>query len=750
MKYRGFLLGFALLVLTTCTAWMAAWPQAQSTPPAPTPAAAEGSTTPTIKAETRLVLVDTVVTDKQGNYIRDLTQKDFRVWEDGKEQPVKTFSFETDPNSPSASQRRYLILFFDNSTMNLSDQGQARAAALKFLDANAGENRYIAVVDFGGTLQVAQNFTTDAERLKQAVKNLKFSAVSATPEVASSGPALGAGIPQLMNAQADFGAHTLLLALRDMAKGLATVPGRKTLVLLSAGFPMNPADPNTIERESELTAVINTCNKANVAIYPIDVRGLVTPIGAAPQLRMFPDDDAPAQVVSATLHLSGDEAPARLVYVQHGGGTGGGGGGGHSGGTGGGHSGTGTSGTASRGNDWTTTTANPLVTPPYSQARGLVPSVTNVSDAQQVLYELAVGTGGFVIVNTNDLLGGLQKIAQEQTQYYVLGYTPPPSDEGTCHTLRVKVDRGGTVVRSRSGYCNVRPTDLLAGKPVEKQLENQATGSQPGNIAATMLAPYFYTSANTARVDLAIEIPASAIKFSKEKGKMHAEINVIGLAYKSDGTVGARFSDNVELNLDGKSEVEEFAKKPYHYENQFEIASGQYDLKVAFSSGGESFGKLQMPLVIDGYDAKQFGMSALALSKELHPLSQVSSGLDAELLEDRTPLVAQGMEIVPSGSDRFKKGDVAVFYVEIYDPLLTSATPPNVRIQMRVVDRKTGEQKVELGGPVPSAKAGDPVVALGGRVPMDKLAPGSYRLELRAADSAGNSAAARTADFEIE
>ncbi len=123
---------------------------------------------------------------------------------------------------------------------------------------------------------------------------------------------------------------------------------------------------------------------------------------------------------------------------------------------------------------------NPLPTAPYSQSRNLVPSVTNVANAQEVLYELAVGTGGFVIVNTNDLLGGLQKIAQEQTQYYVLGYTPPASDEGTCHTLRVKVDRGGTVVRSRSGYCNVRPTDLLAGKPVEKQLENQATGSQAG------------------------------------------------------------------------------------------------------------------------------------------------------------------------------------------------------------------------------------------------------------------------------
>ncbi len=117
MKCCGFLLGSFLLVLPTCAAWMLAWPQTQQTPPAQ-PAAAEGSTTPTIKAETRLVLVDTVVTDKQGNYIRDLTQKDFRVWEDNKEQPVKTFSFETDPNSPSDNQRRYLVLFFDNSTMN--------------------------------------------------------------------------------------------------------------------------------------------------------------------------------------------------------------------------------------------------------------------------------------------------------------------------------------------------------------------------------------------------------------------------------------------------------------------------------------------------------------------------------------------------------------------------------------------------------------------------------------------------------
>jgi len=709
------------------------------------PAAQTSETSiPVIKKETNLVLVDTVVTDKKGDYIRDLTVKDFRVFEDNKEQPIKTFSSETSA-AAGVDQRHYLVLFFDDSTMALTDQSRARDAALKFLDANTGADRYIAIVDFVGSLRLTQNFTSDADRLKQVVRNLKFSAVTPNAEVAASGPvpAPTLGIPQLVDAQANFAVRTLLLGLRDLAKGMAAVPGRKSLILFSAGFPMNPTDPDTIERESELTAAIDACNKANVAVYPIDVRGLITPIGLAPELEIFPNS-TPGQLVSATLQVEGDGAPAHLVYVQHGGS--GGGGGGHTGGTG-------VGGTRTGGGAGTHTSApsNPLPVAPYSQARQLLPTVSDITDNKQVLYELAIGTGGFVIVNSNDLLGGIQRIASEQNQYYVLGYTPPPSEEGSCHALRVKVDRGNTVVRSRSGYCRIRSTDLLAGKPVEKQLEAEAKGSQPGTVVASMLAPYFYTSANTARVDLAIEIPPSAIKFEKVKGKQHAEINVLGLAFNSSGSVAARFSDNVEFNFDGKEEVEQFAKKPYVYENQFEIAAGHYDLKVAFSSGGQSFGKLQMPLVVDNYDAKQFSMSAVALSREVRPLNQIGSSLDAALLEDRTPLVVQGMEIVPTGSDRFKKTDLAVFYVEMYDPQLTGPTPPSkVDVQMIVLDRKTHEKKVDTGGPVPNAKPGTLVVALGLRIPVDKLPPGSYQLEIRGIDSEGHTTPVRTADFEVD
>ena len=758
-----------LFKVSLCIAVSAHLARAQQ-PAAPAPA----EDTATIRAETRLVLVDTVVTDKKGNYIRDLTIKDFKLWEDNKEQAIKSFSLEDDNAAPEKAQKHYLVLFFDNSTMEVGDQMQARQAAAKFIDANAAPNRLIAVVDFGGTIKISQNFTADAARLKQVVAGTKTASVSpnAAPiEVASLAPPIGGtsfGMPYLGNAEADFGARSVMLALRSLAKSLGTVPGRKTLVFLTAGFPLTP------ERESELTAVIDVCNRYNVAVYPLDVRGLVAGSIAPPQSRLqAPSQPRPGQLASATLTYTGSQNPLyplKLAYfdpAQRGGsGGGGGGGGGHSGGTGGGGTGGGgtgggghTGGTGGTGGGAThggvgSTGASTIASqgygnPQYNQPRQIVPDIPHVADNQQILYQLAEGTGGFVIVNSNDLVGGLQRIANDQSQYYVLSYTPPESAEGACHTLRVKVDRGGTIVRARSGYCKQRSQDLLAGNPIEKQMETRVSGEMAGNVTGTIEAPFFYTSPNTARVNLAIGIPSNALKFEKVKGKQHSSVNVLGIAYKLDGSIAARFSDTVDLDFDGKKELEEFQKQPLHYENQFEIASGQYNLKVVFSSGNETFGKLQVPLVVDPYDGKQFSMSGVALSNQFNRISDLSTGLDSELLADRTPLVVQGIQVVPSDSNRFKKTDNAAVFVEIYAPLLLGPKPPQVGVELMVVDRKTGEKKVDVGSRATN-QPGSAVAPIGLKLPVATLAPGSYRVELRAVDSVGNSAKVRTADFEVE
>jgi VWFA-related protein len=734
------------------------------------PASADPATV--IKTETRLVLVDSVVTDKKGNYIRDLTAKDFRVWEDNKEQAIKSFSLESGSADPNHPQKRYLVLFFDNSTMDIADQRRARDAAGKFIQANASPDHLIAVVDFTGTTHIAQNFTSDADRLQKAVASLQTSHVSpnATVEVASlASPPLG--VPSLRSAEADFGAHTVMLALTDLAKSLSTVPGRKTLVMLTSSFPLTP------ELESELTLVIDSCNRANVAVYPIDVRGLVAQVKPADGGTRDARNTRPAALRPAaysSADSSRSSAP-HLVYVAWqrtggGGGSGGGGGGGRTGGGGGGGpvggpgrggggstgGGGGRTGGGRTGGGGTTnggrTVSNPTLYNPNAQPRLIVPQFPDTSSSDALLYALAEGTGGFVIHNSNDLLAGLDKIAKDQDQYYVLGYSPTESPEGSCHTLKVKVDRGGTVVRSRSGYCNVKPADLLAGKPQEKELENRVAGTQPGDMAATVQVPYFYVSPMVARVDLAMEIPTSTIKFEKVKGKQHAEVNFLGIAYARNGSVAGRFSDTVNLDLDGKKEVEEFGKKPMQYENQFELASGVYTLKVAFNSGGQSFGKLEVPLSIDPYDGQHFAVSGLALSNDLRKVSELASGLDAELLADRTPLVARGMQLVPSGANRFTTKDQAAVYVEVYEPLLLTANPPKVALEYIVVDRKDGQKKMDLAvtDTDKSIQPGNPVIPLGLKLPVASLAPGPYRLEIRAVDSVGNATVTRSADFQVE
>ena len=724
-----------------------------------------------IRTETKVVLVDAIVTDKKGNYIKDLEQKDFKVWDDNKEQQITSFSFEAGSSSPTNPQKHYLVLFFDNSTMSFGDQALARKAANQFIDSNGGPNRLIAIVNFGGALQIAQNFTEDTTRLKNVVNGIGFSAVDPNSNSAST--------PQLSAHMASFGARDVIYAVEDLAKSLSSIPGRKTVIMITGGFPISQ------EILAEGTAAISACNKANVAIYPIDVRGLVA---GTPQAElsapMVPGSRAPNGV---RFVLASYTPPPGLAFFlpQHGGGGAGGGGGaagggGHGGGTpgggapgggapgggaGGGRGGTPTGGapgtaggTGSRGGGGMPGGLNPFgmnspLNNQYNQSRNLLPKMPDVVSNQNIMFMLASGTGGFVIHDTNDLIGGMEKIGREQDEYYLLGYTPPDSAEGSCHTLRVKVERSGTEVRFRTGYCNSKPQDVLAGNSTEKDLEIRAAAAQAGDVQASMQLPYFYTAPNVARVNVAMEIATDKIKFDKQKGKFHATVNILGLAYLADGSVGARFSDAVKLDFDDKKQMEAFKERPLHYENQFDVASGKYNLKVVFASGGESFGKLEMPLNIDPYDTKQFSMSSLALSKEIHKASDLGTGLDALLLEDRVPLIANGMQMVPSGSNEFKKGDFIGFYTELYEPLMLTADPkalPVVAFDLRILDSKTGQEKLDTGLmriPLPT-QVGNPTVPLGAKIPVDSLGPGTYRVEVKAQDSAGKQFS-RSADIQL-
>jgi len=751
-----------------------------------------------IKTETKLVLVDVVVANKKGQYVEDLELKNFRVWEDNKEQQLKTFSFGPDPSGPD-SGKRYIVLFFDSMTLTPTELIQARQAAQKFIESNAGADRLIAVASFMGSVQIAQNFTPDIDKLKAALGKVRATGVARGPEVAIMG---GDRNPRMDQAE-EFSARTMLQGLRGLAKNLGEIPGRKSLILFTSGFPLSNAG------RDEATVTISVCNRSNVAIYPVDARGISGSFGTpsvGTRGRAALELPGPAHVKGVALAAWPVTRIASFFLEPQGRGAGGGappagggggappaGGGGNpasgggnpasGAGNAGGAGGAGNTG-AGRGSSFPgmngNNNGNNGVNNGNNNGRGGGNDPFNNNndpfnnrnnnnngrggrggpfglelpntalDRQQILYILADGTGGFVILNTNDLAGGLEKIAKEQNAYYILGYTPVETPEGSCHTLKVKVDRGGSTVRSRAGYCNARSKDVLAGNPIEKTLESRVTGTAKGNIEAAMTVPHFYTGANTARVAVTLEIPTEAVKFEKVKGKQHAAINILGIAYGQNGSVAARFSDVVKLDYENNKEVEKFKSTPYHYENQFDIAAGIYAFKVVFDSGGENFGKLETPLTINGYDPATFAISGVALCKSFGPAAAADTSIDSLLLEGRSPLIAGIFKFNPSGYSRFSQKDNVGMYFEIYDPLLTGETPPKVSIQMRFLDAKTGTPVTETGTlPVDSfVQAGNTKVATGLKLPVNTLAPGLYRVEIKALDSTGTWAM-RTADFEV-
>jgi VWFA-related protein len=760
-------------------------------PDAQKPAEATAQAVPTdtvIKTESRVVLVDAVVMDKKGHYISDLSQGDFKVYEDGKEQTITSFISEADPAVQAKGQKHYMILFFDNSSMQTGDQMQARSAATKFVESNASPDHYMAVVNFGGSLIIRQNFTADAKLLQAAVSGNSTPNIDSTGQSAPPMQVAMNGVASLSSAEADFGTRSMLLSIRTLAKNLRGVPGRKMLILFTAGFPLNT------ENMSELTATIDACNKANVAIYPLDVRGLSTGINGSSN---FLSPDKGLKTGSAyTKNSSSLPSRPRLVLASYsaspmpdpqkpggggggtgtgagGGGTGAGAGGGHAGGTGtgtgtgsgGGHSGSGGT-TGSGGGKGTTGTGtsgrgggNPsynssayanYLNNPANRPQILIPKLpSNISQNQEVMQMLADGTGGFTIYNTNDLLGGLQRIAAEMNQFYVLGYVPHETEEGSCHTLKVKLNKGGMEVRSRTGYCNVRSSNPLEGKPIEKQMEAQAKGAGPGTIHASMQAPYFYASPNVARVNLTMEIPGDAITFNKDKGKYKANVNVLGIAYKPDGSVGARFSDTLNMEME-KDEWKDFSKAPYKYQNQFDAAPGTYKLAVVLSTGGEGFAKLETPLQIDAYDGNRFTLGGVVLSTNMQRIDEIPTEVDATLMEDRKPLIVKGMQITPAANYQFKKSDNITLYSEVYEPLLKTEAGTKVATGYRIFDKDN--KQVFFTNVVPLdafIQKGNPVVPFALKVETKDLQPGNYRLVLLAVDGKNNQAPQRPVDFTV-
>ncbi len=393
---------------------------------------------PVTRVTTRLVQVNVVVQDKKSQPISDLTQDDFEVTEQGKPQKIAVFSVESNqkaigraevlpantysnmPLRAGASQNLTVILF-DTLNTPFTDQVNARKEVLRFLQQIESQDR-VAIYGLANSLSVIHDFTGNAEVLARALARYR---TRLSPDQASSVPkaedntslavdaqeaaiiaAMDAFLNQTNQLTADYYIERrtaiTLQALADISNHLASLPGRKVLVWVSAGFPfhygsdtfqVNQANVGSKNSAEILARAERAITDANVAVYPVDARlfmsvATVNPISSAEAVTT-------GRQLSRGIQVTGTQA------------------------------------------------------------------MDEVLSSHNTMQELADKTGGRAIYNSSDVQGAIRRALDDSRVAYTLGYYPAQTKfDGKFRQIKVSVKRSGAQLMYRRGYYAL-PDDPL-------------------------------------------------------------------------------------------------------------------------------------------------------------------------------------------------------------------------------------------------------------------------------------------------
>lgn len=292
-------------------------------------APASGAPVTTIRTTSDLVVVDVVASDSQQNPVHQLTAADFTVLEDGKPQTVKVFEeHQTQPSAPLPPAPKFdpgiftnysvapvngalNILLLDKLNTPLDAQTVVRDQVLKYLkDVPPGTR--IAIFSLTTSLRLLQGFTTNPEVLRALVAGKKGNqGASPLMNNAAEGDQPGADdtmydtladglgndpnaammLANLQQFEAEQQSFQLQLrtrytldALNQLARYLSALPGRKNLIWFSGSFPISILPDSDLQNPfavvasaaDEFRETVDLLARSQVAVYPIDARGLMT------------------------------------------------------------------------------------------------------------------------------------------------------------------------------------------------------------------------------------------------------------------------------------------------------------------------------------------------------------------------------------------------------------------------------------------------------------------------------------------
>ncbi|MGB7233774.1 MAG: VWA domain-containing protein [Candidatus Acidiferrum sp.] len=281
------------------------------------PASVSAQVAPTIKVETRVVLVDVVVTNDKGEAVPGLGKSDFQIADEGAPQVISSFEEHKGvqpiqiklPPMPSnvftnfpttASGDSVNVLLLDLLNTQPGDQVFARDQVIKYLSTVPPGTR-LAIFTLGTELRMVRGFTTDFSGLSAALDDKKL---GVNPQVSSALPtqsqqesenrivrqmrhsdAAPIAIQSVEEFQADEAAgrsvsriELTLEAFQDLARYLSGIPARKNLIWFSDNFPLSFLPDSRVHApkyQQRVQQASDMLTSAQVAIYPVSALGVI-------------------------------------------------------------------------------------------------------------------------------------------------------------------------------------------------------------------------------------------------------------------------------------------------------------------------------------------------------------------------------------------------------------------------------------------------------------------------------------------
>jgi hypothetical protein len=373
---------------------------------------------------------------------------------------------------------------------------------------------------------------------------------------------------------------------------------------------------------------------------------------------------------------------------------------------------------------------------PEDQSLGLNSSAmqTETRLGQDMLRVVSDETGGFATVNTNDINGAMNRIVEENSSYYVLGYYAGNTRrDGRFRKIEVRVNQPGLTVRARKGYYAPRgraPETTLAG-PNDASAELREAISSPVPVAGLPLAitaSVFKGPDNKGSVVISTLIGGRDLPLVEKDGIFRNDLEVAVLAIDGKGKTipGERNTVNLTLKPDSATRIRSAG---FRVISTLELPVGRYQVRVAVrEANSRRSGLVAYDLEVPDYAKETLAISGMALTSMASSLSMTARPKGDPLLK---------MLPAPMTTFRdFAQNDEIAMFAEVYD----HGTGPAHKVEIRLTMNAEGGQSVfqtreerdssELGG-----KSGG--YGFMARVPLRDVPPGLYVLRLEAESRIG-------------